>query len=431
MTPLLTALGPVTLGTVLVAVSVVAVVAQDSSGADGEPRRPLTMELSGRLSAEARGFPAAPSFPGQRSLAAGFVVSPTLYMEHVSARSFTLTPFVRYDHSDPRRTHFDLQEAYLLLFGEAGDGGWEARLGVGQVFWGVAESQRLVDIVNQVDFVEHPNGEAKLGQPMAHLTWFGDWGTIEVIAMSFHRARTFPGYRGRLRLPLVIDHHDVGYESAAGRWRLDVASRYSHNVGPLDLGVSVFDGTSREPLLSPRPGTDREPALVQYYGQIRQLGVDAQLTLGSWLLKGEAIRRAGAHNLIGREQAYAAAVAGAEHAFYAIAGTDVDLILLGEWSYDSRGPYATPSRSPNTLENDVFLGTRVALNDVQSTEFTVSFLADVSRATRALALEFGRRISNRWSLRTEVVALLGVDEADLHYEMRHDSFIDMSLTYNF
>ena len=124
-------------------------------------------------------------------------------------------------------------------------------------------------------------------------------------------------------------------------------------------------------------------------------------------------------------------MAGADHALYSIAGTNADLILLGEWSYDGRGPYATPSRSPNTLENDIFLGTRIALNDVQSTEFTVSFLADVSRATRALALEFARRISTRWSLRTEAVALLGVDEADLHYEMRHDSFIDMNLTYNF
>lgn len=430
MTPLLTTLGPVALSTVIAALAGGAVEAQDASGEDGEPP-PLTVDLSGRLSTEARGFPAAPSFAGQRSLAAGFVVSPTLYVEHVNARSFTITPFVRYDHSDPRRTHLDLREAYLLLFGDAGDGGWEARLGVGQVFWGVTESQRLVDIVNQVDFVEHPNGEAKLGQPMAHLTWFGDWGTIEVVAMSFHRARTFPGRRGRLRLPLVIDHNHVRYESDAGRWHLDVASRYSHSIGPFDVGVSVFDGTSREPLLSPRLGSVHGPALVQHYGQIRQLGLDAQFTLGSWLLKGEAIRRAGAHNLVGRKQTYVAAVAGAEHALYSIAGTNADVVLLGEWSYDSRGPYATPNRSPNTLENDVFLGTRIALNDVQSTEFTISFLADVSRATRAFALEFGRRISNRWSLRTEAVVLLGVDEADLHYEMRHDSFIDMSLTYNF
>ena len=430
MMPLSTALRGVALVAVLNGASIVAGEAQQPPADDGEPG-PLTVELSGRLSAEGRAFPIAPPFPAQRSLAAGFLASPTLYVEHVSARSFTLTPFLRYDHSDPRRTHFDLQEAYLLLFGDAGDGGWEARIGVGQVFWGVTESQRLVDIVNQVDFVEHPNGEAKLGQPMAHLTWFGDWGTIEVIGMSFHRARTFPGPRGRLRLPLVIDDDHVQYESSAGRWRLDTASRYSHNLGPIDLGLSLFQGTSREPFLLPGTEPDGEPVLVQYYGQIRQLGLDTQLTLGPWLLKGEAIHRAGAYDLAGREQGYFAAVAGAEYALFTVAGTDADLTLLGEWSYDSRGAYATPSRSPNTLENDVFLGTRVALNDVQSTELSASFLSDVSRATRALGFEFGRRLSDRWSLRAEAVALLSVDEADLHYEMRRDSFVDMSLTYNF
>ena len=48
-----------------------------------------------------------------------------------------------------------------------------------------------------------------------------------------------------------------------------------------------------------------------------------------------------------------------------------------------------------------------------------------------MALEFRRRISNAWSLRAEAVALLSVDDADLLYEMRHDSFIDMSLVYSF
>ena len=423
------AIGRVALCAVLTAACVFGVEAQDLPDS-GKPRS-LAAELSGHASAEGRGFPAGPPFPDQRSLATGFVVMPTLHIEHVNASSFTLTPFFRYDHSDARRTHFDMREAYLMLFGDAGSGGWEARLGVGQVFWGVTESQRLVDIVNQVDFVEHPGGEAKLGQPMAHLTWFGDWGSIEVIGMPFHRARTFPGRHGRLRLPLTIDRRNIEYESEAGRWHFDVASRYSNALGAFDLGVSVFEGTSREPFLLPGTRSDGAPLLLQHYAQIRQLGLDTQLTLGDWLLKAEAIRRAGAYNLVGRRQDYTAAVVGAEHALYALAGTDADLTLLGEWSYDSRGPHATPNRSPNTLQNDIFLSARVAMNDVQSTEFTASFLADVGRSTRALAFEFARRISDRWSFRTEAVALLSVDEADLHYEMRHDSFIDMSLTFNF
>ena len=95
------------------------------------------------------------------------------------------------------------------------------------------------------------------------------------------------------------------------------------------------------------------------------------------------------------------------------------------------GRDATPGRSPNNLENDIFFATRFAFNDVQSTEMTAGFFTDASRATRTLAFEFDRRLSDAWSLHAEVIALLSVDEADLHYEMRSDSFVDLGLTYNF
>ncbi len=425
------ALRGVALGTVCAVWTTASVATVAAQAEDDEDATPLTVGISGRLSAESRGFPAAPAFPVQRSLATGGAAEATLYVENADGQRFTVAPFFRYDHADARRTHFDLREAYLLLFGDVGGGGWEARLGVGQVSWGVAESQSLVDIVNQVDFVEHPGGEAKLGQPMAHVTWFGEWGTLEVLGMSYHRARTFPGSRGRLRLPLLVDHENVQYDSSAGRWRVDVASRYSHSVGAVDLGVSFFDGTSREPFFFPAVGTDGEPTLLQHYAPIRQAGADLQVTAGAWLLKAEAIQRHGARNLLGLEQAYFATVLGGEYSLYAVAGSTVDVTLLGEWSYDSRGFAATPSRTPNTLENDVFFATRFAFNDVQSTEFTASVLLDASRANRLLALEFGRRLSNDWSLRAEGVAILSLDEQDIFYEMRRDSFIDMSLVYNF
>ncbi len=387
--------------------------------------------FSGRISAEGRWFPQDAAFAAQRSLAAGFVAEPSLYLEDSAGRSVTFAPFFRYDHSDPRRTHFDLREAYLLLFGEIGDTGWELRLGVDQVFWGVVESQRLVDIVNQVDFVEHPNGEAKLGQPMAHATWFGDWGTFEIFGMPYHRARTFQGREGRLRLPLVVDDEHIEYESKAGLWHLDLASRYSRSIGLLDLGLSIFSGTSRDPFLIPGADSEGAPTLMQYYTQISQVGLDAQVTVDSWLLKLEAIQRAGARNLFGVEESYFATVVGGEYAFYSVAGSAVDLSLLSEWNYDARGRNATPSRSPNTLENDVFLATRFAFNDIQSTEITAGFFFDVGRATRTLGIEFDRRLSDKWSLHAEGTALLSVDEADLHYAMRTDSFLEFRLTYNF
>ena len=387
-------------------------------------------QLSGRFRIESRWFPEGAAFAGQGSHASGIAAAPQLHLEDEAGRSLTLVPFLRYDSADPRRTRADLREAYLLLFGEIGDGEWELRLGAGQVFWGVAESQRLVDIINQVDFVEHPDGESRLGQPMVHLTWSADWGVVELLGLSWHRPRTFPGRSGRLRLPLVVADGRVEYESGAGARHLDLAARYSHGIGPLDLGVSLFSGTSREPWLRLGADAGGGPILTQHYGQIRQFGLDGQWTAGSWLLKLEAIQRAGDRNRLGREEDYVAAVVGAEYTFYSVLGSAADLSLLGEWNYDGRGSNAAPRRTPDTLENDLFAAGRLALNDVQGTEVRAGLAGDLERSTRTLVVEVERRISDRWAARLEAVGLLAIDEEDLHYPTRRDSFVDLGLIFS-
>ena len=109
----------------------------------------------------------------------------------------------------------------------------ELRLGFDRVFWGVAELHNLVDIVNQVDLVEHPRDRPKLGQPMAHLTISGDWGVAESFLLPWHRKRAFPGRFGRHRSRYPIDD-DALYESGAEERHVDFAFRYGNAVGPLD-----------------------------------------------------------------------------------------------------------------------------------------------------------------------------------------------------
>lgn len=126
------------------------------------------IDLTGSLSAQTRLFYRRIGHAGQRSRPSGLVAMPQLYVEDRTGWSFTLSPFYRFDSDDPERTHADLHEAYALFFGSLGDGQWETRLGVDRAFWGVVESNNLVDIVNQVDLVEHPDEKSKLGQPMAY-----------------------------------------------------------------------------------------------------------------------------------------------------------------------------------------------------------------------------------------------------------------------
>ena len=394
------------------------------------------IEFSGRLSTETRLYPETAAYPRQRSHASGLAVEVTAYTEDDEGRSITVTPFYRYDAGDPDRTHADLREAYLLLYGDVGEDEWELRLGVDRVFWGVVESRSLVDIVNQTDLVEHPDEKTKLGQPMVHLTWSGDWGALELFGLTGHRKRTFPGVHGRLRPTPVVDPDRTTYESAAEEWHLDLAGRYSGSFGPVDIGLSVFDGTSREPTLVPTQtmppfGTEFVPAPL--YEKIRQFGLDTQLTTGPWLLKLEAIHRAGAQNtrfdpISGKyeEEDYAAFIAGGEYTISALWDSDADLSLIAEWARDERGRWAT-----NAFENDILLAAGLGLNDEPSTEFSVSALNSLDNGSRVLGAEFKRRLSDSWSLHVEASAYVGIDKDDVVYAVRRDSYIGVNLDYGF
>ena len=383
------------------------------------------IELYGRLSAETRVYPDTAAHSGQRTHASGFVLEATAYIEGDDGSSITVTPFFRYDAGDPDRTHADLREAYFLSYGDAGEGEWELRLGIDRVFWGVVESRSLVDIVNQTDLVEHPNEKTKMGQPMVHVTWSGDWGALELFGLTGHRPRTFSGRRGRLRAGPVVHHSLTSYESAAKEWHIDLAGRYSGSFGPLEIGLSAFDGTSRDPTLLPMP-VGSELVLVPHYEQIRQFGLDSQITTGPWLLKLEAIHRAGAQNRRYEEEDYTAFTVGSEYSISGLWDTDSDLNLFAEWTRDGRGPRAT-----NALENDILLAARLGLNDEQSTEFFASVLTSLANGSRILNAEFKRRLSDGWSLQVETIVYSGIDRDDVVYDVRRDSFIGVNLDYNF
>ena len=387
------------------------------------------LDFSGDLSLQTRLYPQSPAFPEQRSSTGGLVVEPTLYGEIAPRTSFTLTPLYRYDGADSQRTHADLREAYVLTHGDWGENFWELRLGFDRVFWGAAELHNLVDIVNQVDLVEHPRDRPKLGQPMAHLTISGDWGIAESFLLPYHRKRTFPGRSGRHRSGRLVAE-EAQYESGAEEHHVDFAVRYSSTVDLLDFGLSAFVGTSREPLFLADHSSASLPAvdtpLIPYYEQIRQFGGDAQLTTDPWLYKFEVIHRSGSRNLLGREEDYYAFNVGLEHTLYGLFGSRADLTSLAEWHYDGRGRRAT-----SVWANDLYVSGILALNDVQGTELVAGILVDLRHDSRALNLELKRRLSNRWLMRMEASAVLSADPRDTTWDGRRDSFLGAELTLSF
>ena len=383
-------------------------------------------EVSGRIGIETRVYPESALYPGQASHSSGVVLHPKLYLEDADGKSVTVAPFFRFDSADPRRTKADIREAFMLLFGlkpETRNGSCGSAT---SVFWGVAESRHLVDIINQVDLVESPNEEIKLGQPMAHLTWSGDWGVLELFGLSFHRPRTFPGAGGRLRAGFIIDDENVTYESGADERHLDLAVRYTHSFGLVDVGLSAFDGTNREPTFC--LPTTLGGTFTQHYEQIRQFGLDSQITVDAWLLKLEAIRRTGFQNLFCQsEEDYSAFVVGGEYRLLLCRDSPQTSACCRMETTTSAGKQAT-----NVFQNDIFLGARYALNDVQSTDFTLGLLEDIDFGTRTLSLEFNRRLTDNWALNVEATAFLKIGEADfLQRDLKNDSFVGANLSYNY
>ena len=404
--------------------TIAALVLMSAAGAGAQ-----TLDLSGDLSLPARWYPQSPAFPEQSSGSGGLVVEPSLYRETGQNTSLTLTPFYRYDSADSRRTHGDVREAYLLTYGEWGENFWELRLGLDRAFWGVAELNNLVDIVNQLDLVEHPRDRPKLGQPMARLTISGDWGIAETFLLPYHRQRTFPGPSGRLRSGRPIVENAL-YESDAEERHVDFAARYSHYVGLLDFGLSTFVGTSREPSFllgapsGPLPAIDAP--LIPYYEQIRQLGIDAQLTTGPWLYKMEAIHRSGVRNLLGQEEDYRSSILGLERTIYGLFGSIRDLTVLAEWHYDGRGP-----RAATVWDNDLFIAGFLAFNDVPGTELIAGILGDLTHDYRAVNFDLKRRLSGNWSIRLESIIVVSADPADVTYDGRRDSFLGVDFTFSY
>jgi len=328
-------------------------------------------------------------------------------------------PYARLDAQDSERTHIDIRQLVWSHFGES----HELSAGIGQVYWGVTESQNLVDIINQTDNVENIDGEDKLGQPMIHYSYFNDYGTFEAFLLPYFRERTFEGPDGRLSGGFIIDNNQAEFESAAEQSHLDVAGRYSHTVGDWGVGLSLFSGTSREPDLL-RLANLETGETKPFYPQINQFGADVQLTTGGWLVKLEAIQRNFNDSFY---QDFAAATIGAEYTLVGIFGSIYDLGLLGEYSWDQRDEQAT-----SAFQNDAFIGARLAFNDTSDSQLLLGFSNDLDNSdSRAVFVEASTRLAPVLTMNIELRYFESDTPSDLLFGLEDDSFIQIGVEYFF
>jgi len=331
--------------------------------------------------------------------------------------SFTFQALLREDSMDDERSHLDLREFNWLTYGDT----WEFKAGISKVFWGVAESSHLVDIINQTDAVENIDGEDKLGQPMLNLTLIHDWGVLDFFVLPWFRERTFVGVDGRFRAPIPIDADRALYTSEDEQKNLDGAIRWSHTIGDWDVGIAHFSGTSREPIFVPAM-TVNGLVLQPLYQTIDQSSLDVQATLDSWLWKLEVISNNGFD-----VDRYTAAVGGIEYSFYDVAESGIDIGVIAEYQFDDRKVDILGSKKLDT----VVLGTRLAFNDEQSTELLLGMSVNEKAHNYFWNIEASRRIADSWKITIEARILSNIDDTmpkvSPYYSVRNDSFVMLEL----
>ena len=381
------------------------------------PARGGEVDISGSVEMQARTFWHDPQWVGQDDQALqGSVVSTTEFRwrsEEGNQRA-SFIPYLRWDATDDERSLVDLKEAYWALEGDS----YEVLVGSNTVFWGVTESVHLVDIINQTDFAGDIDGEDKLGQPMVSLMLQRDWGEVTAFVMPYFRERTFAGVDGRFRPPVGVDVDNPIYESSSAEHHIDLALRYSHYIGDVDIGLHAFSGTSREPRFV--PVADGQ-SLLPVYDQIDQVGVDLQYTKEAWLWKLEAIGRDG------YSDSFLAAVGGFEYTLYQVAESSADIGLLLEYQYDGRDEF-----EPVTInDNDVFVGTRLALNDIQDTAILAGFAYDTDTGETFVNIEAERRFGDDWFGELRVRAFSGAEQGDTTYWLQQDDYVQLSVSRYF
>lgn len=355
-------------------------------------------------------------------------IQPTVnYVFDSGVDTLRATLFGRFDPTDDGRTHGDVREAFYHHMGD----GWDFLIGANQVFWGVTESRHLVNIVNQLDYVEDIDQEDFLGQPMVSLSFFGDWGMLDLYAMPYFRERRFYETDARFGYPIEVSD-DPNYQSDLERWHPDFAARYRVTWDNWDFGISHFYGTSRAPRwqIDLRPpyddlpfaddienqfvsvedldavedflndnGIDVSQGLEQlndvmkirpYYDIINQTGIEAVGVYDDLILKFEGATITGY-----RGDRIWAMVGGFEYTFNDVSESGIDVGLLSEYLFDNRDLDDTPF---TPYQNDLFLGTRITFNDVNDTNILFGAYVDLGGGSTVLNIEASQRIQDNMKL---------------------------------
>ena len=336
-------------------------------------------------------------------------LSPHIYLSPArSGFEYTVHPFIRIDERDQERAHADFRELKVDYVTTE----WAVTAGFDQIYWGVMENHHLIDIINQTDYNESPNGEDKLGQPLLGLSLFLDNAMLEMLILLGYREPAVPTAGARLSYPPDADYV---YEGWWNELHPDFALRYEKQLKNIDLGISYFGGHSRTPELR----TDTNGSQFWYVDLVNQTALDVKANLGKLDLMAEIYYRS-----MG-EYSARASVLGAEYRLLAL--TPASFSILSEYSWDQRGQLAFD----NTFQNDLFVGARVLINALRDSEILLGHSYDLDFNSQYGFLDANINVTDKISVGFEAW-WFDIDSNDYaNRAFNNDNFLQLTLAYNF
>ena len=311
----------------------------------------------------------------------------------------------------------DLQEAHISTRTSRLD----IKVGNSVEFWGKVESFNPVDVLNSYDYTQGLTRGKKLGTNMVKISApIGD-GQFDAYLLPRFTENIYPGVKSRLRPALRVSDDSALYSSGAKRDDMGYAVRWTSYFGDVDLGLSYISAIGNAPRLVPQMDGSLRPD----YSDIQQIGLDIQYLAGDTAYKAELIDRTGQYNRVGILQDYHAAVLGVEHSLYGVSGSDYDLVLIGEYAYDSR-----QKDSHSGFQRDLAGGFRLLFNDVEDSELLVLATHDLDFTSQTLRASYTTRLTDGLSVEALVSTNAGLS-SDLNYSaFDKDTYAGAKLTYS-
>jgi len=287
----------------------------------------------------------------------------------------------------------------------------DAYLGYRHTFWGVVETRNLVDLINQQDMAAGISSDNRLGAPsISFETYLGSgdlqyWYIPRFREMTFNEKNAHPGF-GLSVLPAQFAH-------TAGSKAPDHAVRYGNSIGDIDYALSLFDGTSREPLIR----VNEMDGIIPYYERMRSIGLELQYTGDSILYKFEGLTG------IQGDEFFDAVVLGTEKIVYSVFETQWDMGLIIEYQYDDR--------AQALLDRIITSGVRLTANDEFDTSLLVLHTIDGNSTQSLFGLEASRRLRSGMTLDLNYSLYHSDVQNQPFYSLIDDSEVRLTLGYYF